>query len=160
MGKEIERKFLVSDSSWKQNAQAAYYRQGYLCLGRGTTVRVRVMSDAAYLTIKGGGSGITRNEYEYPLPIADAERMFKDLCELPLIEKKRYRVEHEGLIWEVDEFLGENNGLVVAEVELEHEDQVFSRPSWVGREVTGDPRFYNVALVGNPYSRWKEKPEG
>lgn len=155
MGKEIERKFLVTDSSWKRNVQAEKCRQGYICLGSGNTVRVRVINDKGYLTVKGGGSGITRNEFEYPIPVADAEEMLEILCEKPLIEKNRFRIKHESMVWEVDEFFGENSGLVVAEIELQREDQMFSLPGWVGSEVTGDPRFYNVALVKNPYSGWK-----
>ena len=156
MGTEIERKFLVNDSSWKRNIQAVRCRQGYLCLGSGTTVRVRTMAGKGYLTVKGGGDGITRKEYEYTIPITDAEEMLDDLCAKPLIEKNRYYVEYDGMVWEIDEFFGENSGLVVAEVELEREDQMFSLPLWVGREVSGDPRFYNVSLVRNPYSGWEE----
>ncbi len=156
MGTEIERKFLVNDNSWKRNVQAERCRQGYLCLGSGVTARVRILAGKGYLTVKGGGSGFTRKEYEYPIPLADAEEMLEMLCAKPLIEKNRYRIEHEGMVWEVDEFFGENGGLVIAEVELEREDQMFSLPGWVGREVTGDRRFYNAALVRNPYSNWKE----
>jgi CYTH domain-containing protein len=155
MGTEIERKFLVNDSSWKKNIQAMRCRQGYLCLGSGTTVRVRIMAGRGYLTVKGGADGITRKEYEYAIPAAEAEEMLDGLCAKPLIEKNRYRVEHEGMVWEVDEFFGENSGLVVAEVELEREDQIFSLPGWIDREVTGDSRYFNAALVRNPYSSWK-----
>ena len=155
MGREIERKFLVYDTSWKRNVPAVKCRQGYLCLGSGTTVRVRVMGGKGYLTVKGGGEGITRNEYEYPIPIGDAEEMLDCLCAKPLIEKNRYQVVYDGMVWEVDEFFGENRGLVVAEVELEREDQIFSLPGWVGREVTGDARYFNAALVRNPYANWK-----
>jgi len=156
MGTEIERKFLVNDRSWKRNVQAVRCRQGYLCPGSGTTVRVRIMAGRGYLTIKGRGTGIARMEYEYAIPVADAEEMMERLCEKPLIEKNRYTVEHAGMFWEVDEFFGENSGLIVAEVELEREDQIFSLPPWAGREVTGDPRYFNAALTRNPYSRWKE----
>lgn len=158
MGTEIERKFLVTDSSWKKDVRPIRCRQGYICLGIEKTVRVRVMGDEAYLTIKGGSSGIIRNEYEYLIPVADAEEMFEHLCEKPLIEKKRYIVMHEKMIWEIDEFFGENSGLVVAEVELQHEEQSISIPEWAGREVTGDPRYFNAALVRNPYANWKVDP--
>ena len=155
MGTEIERKFLVIDDSWKKSTQPVRCLQGYVCLGSGPTVRVRVMAGKGFLTLKGGGDGLLRKEYEYEVPLVDAEEMLETLCEQPFIEKDRYIVEYKGMTWEVDEFTGENAGLVVAEVELEREDQVFSLPDWVGIEVTGDPRFYNVALVRNPYSRWK-----
>ena len=154
MGIEIERKFLVTDSGWKKNVRAQRCRQGYICLGSGKTVRVRIMDDQGYLTVKGGGKGITRGEFEYNIPLSDAEEMLEKLCEKPLIEKNRYKVVHEGMTWEVDEFFGENIGLTVAEIELQREDQIFSLPAWVGSEVTGDPRFYNVSLVKHPFSRW------
>ncbi len=156
MGREIERKFLVNDSSWKKNVQAVRCCQGYLCPGKGVTVRVRTMSGSGYLTVKGGGEGIARNEYEYVIPVADAEEMLKLLCPRPHVEKNRYTVEHEGTVWQVDEFLGENSGLVVAEVELAREDQFFLLPGWAGKEVTGDPKYYNVSLVSNPYAVWKK----
>jgi adenylate cyclase len=156
MGTEIERKFLVNDSSWKKSIQAVRCCQGYLCPGSGITVRVRVMADKGYLTIKGKGAGIARREYEYAIPVVDAREMLERLCEKPLIEKNRYTFEHAGMVWEVDEFFGENIGLIVAEVELEREDQMFSLPAWVGREVTGDPKYFNAALARNPYSKWKE----
>lgn len=154
MGIEIERKFLVNNTSWKKSIQAVRCRQGYLCLGSGNTVRVRIMADKGYITVKGGSEGIVRKEYEYVIPVADAEEMLESLCAKPLIEKNRFVVEHDGMIWEVDEFFGENSGLVVAEVELEREDQIFSLPGWVGKEVTGDSRFFNAALVRNPYANW------
>lgn len=155
MGTEIERKFLVQDESWRPQAAGVRCRQGYLCPGSGVTVRVRVMGEQGWLTVKGAGQGIARLEYEYSIPVAEAEEMLINLCEQPLIEKKRYTLEYQGMEWVVDEFFGANEGLIMAELELEHEDQPFSRPAWVGREVTGDPRFFNAALVRNPYSRWK-----
>ena len=155
MGKEIERKYLVADTSWKTDSQPEQCRQGYICPGTGKTVRVRVKSGKGYLTFKDEGEGISRREYEFEVPIADAEEMLEYLCEKPLIEKDRYTIEYEGMSWEVDEFKGENEGLIVAEVELEKEDQLYSLPKWIGKEVTGDPRFYNVALVKNPFSKWK-----
>ena len=156
MATEIERKFLVTDSSWKKNVRAQRCRQGYICLGSGTTVRVRVMDDQGYLTVKGRGTGIARNEYEYTIPLDDAEEMLESICEKPLIEKNRYRIKHEGMVWEVDEFFGGNKGLIIAEIELERDDQMFSLPAWVGSEVTGDPRFYNVFLVRQPFSKWEK----
>jgi adenylate cyclase len=122
-------------------------------------VRVRTEGGRAFLSVKGETRGATRAEYEYAIPLADAERMLDALCERPLIEKRRYRIEHSGLVFEVDEFLGENAGLVVAEVELEREDQALDLPAWVGREVTGDPRYFNSNLVRRPYRAWGAEPE-
>lgn len=154
MGIEIERKFLVTGNSWKKNVRAKRCRQGYVCLGSGTTVRVRIMDDQGYLTVKGRGKGIIRNEFEYAIPLNDAEEMLESVCKKPAIEKNRYTLVHEGMTWEIDEFFGENSGLIIAEIELQREDQMFSLPTWVGREVTGDPRFYNVSLVQQPFSQW------
>lgn len=154
--KEIERKFLVDNrsGSWR-NARYSEIRQGYLSADKHRTVRVRTVGDAAYLTIKGITEGATRTEYEYPIPAADAGEMLDTLCLWPLIENRRYRVEYGGLIWEVDEFYGDNDGLIIAEVELESARQVFDTPPWAGAEVTDDPRYYNANLVGNPYTKWK-----
>jgi adenylate cyclase len=151
--KEIERKFLVDDrnDSWRK-AEYSEIRQGYLSVDKHRTVRIRTAGDSAYLTIKGITEGATRAEYEYPIPLAHANEMLDTLCLRPLIEKHRYRVDYHGLIWEVDEFYGDNSGLIVAEVELESEQHVFDKPPWVGEEVTDNPRYYNANLVNNPYS--------
>jgi CYTH domain-containing protein len=154
MGSEIERKFLVRSEDWKPGAVGVPYRQGYLCRQAARTVRVRVAGGQAYLTIKGQAQGITRLEYEYPIPLADAQDLLEQLCLKPLIEKTRYRLEFGGRVWEVDEFAGENQGLVVAEVELESPDQPLELPDWVGEEVTHDPRYLNANLVEQPFSRW------
>ncbi|WP_027877934.1 CYTH domain-containing protein [Meiothermus cerbereus] len=154
MGSEIERKFLVRSEDWKPGAVGVPYRQGYLCRQAARTVRVRVAGGQAYLTIKGQAQGITRLEYEYPIPLADAQDLLEQLCLKPLIEKTRYRLEFGGRVWEVDEFAGENQGLVVAEVELEWPDQPLELPDWVGEEVTHDPRYLNANLVEQPFSRW------
>ena len=156
MASEIERKFLVSSQGWR-NGDATEYRQGYLGLDKERTVRVRAAGDTAFLTIKGITRGATRQEFEYEIPLADANQMLDTLCHRPLIEKRRYRVRHSGLDWEIDEFFGDNAGLVVAEVELESEDQAFDRPDWLGQEVTSDPRYYNASLVQHPYSAWKSR---
>lgn len=159
MNKEIERKFLVEDQgneSWRQ-AEYSEIRQGYLSIDKERTVRVRTAGDAAYLTIKGITERATRAEYEYPIPVAHAGEMLDGLCLRPVIEKRRYRVEYGGLVWEVDEFFGDNAGLIVAEVELESEQQVFDKPPWAGEEVTDDPRYYNANLVNNPYTRRCER---
>lgn len=154
MGKEIERKFLVKDNSWRALAPGTKYRQGYLNSAKERIVRVRTINDKGYLTIKGITSGATRAEYEYEIPVTEAEAMLDELCEKPLIEKNRYKIDYEKLIWEVDEFFGENQGLIVAEVELESEDQDYEKPGWIGDEVTGDPKYFNSNLIINPYLKW------
>ncbi|WP_019141281.1 CYTH domain-containing protein [Noviherbaspirillum massiliense] len=154
MSVEIERKFLVRDERWKALGQGVLLRQGYLSSHPDRVVRVRVEGTAATLTIKGRTQGATRGEWEYPIPPEDAQALLDGLCERPIIEKYRYRISHEGMVWEVDEFLGENAGLVVAEVELQSEDQAFARPEWVGEEVTHDARYFNANLLRHPYSRW------
>lgn len=154
MGKEIERKFLVKGNSWRALAPGTEYRQGYLNSAKERVVRVRTIDDKGYLTIKGITLGATRVEYEYEIPVAEAEAMLDELCEKPLIEKNRYKIDYEKLIWEVDEFFGENQGLIVAEVELESEDQDYEKPGWIGDEVTGDPKYFNSNLIINPYLKW------
>jgi adenylate cyclase len=154
MAREIERKFLVMGEAWRQAGEGKRYRQGYLSTDLERTVRVRTAGDAGSLTIKGRTQGATRAEYEYRIPIAEAEAMLDNLCLRPLIEKVRYAIPHQGLVWEVDEFLGENTGLVIAEVELESETQDIVKPDWVGAEVTDDPRYYNANLVHRPFTRW------
>ncbi len=154
MAKEIERKFLVVSDDFKQQAEGIYYRQGYLCSSRERVVRVRVAGEKAFLTIKGANQGITRSEYEYEIPVEEAKEMLDNLCLKPDIEKIRYRVAYEGFVWEVDEFMGLNAGLVVAEIELPDEETLFGKPSWVGEEVSHDPRYYNANLINKPYSEW------
>lgn len=154
MGTEIERKYLVSGTAWRQPG-GVRFSQGYLNPTKERTVRVRIAGDAAFLTIKGVNRGATRLEFEYPIPLADAQELLA-LCEGPLIEKIRYGVLHGQTRWEVDEFLGDNAGLVVAEVELASESQSFSRPEWAVREVTGDERYYNSSLALRPFSQWTE----
>lgn len=155
MGIEIERKFLLNGTAWKKLAEGTPYRQGYLNSTKERTVRVRTIGDKGFLTIKGISIGATRSEYEYEIPHADAAALLDDLCEKPIIEKNRYKIPHAGFTWEVDEFFGENDGLVVAEIELESEEQSFDKPDWVGEEVTGDPRYFNSSLITQPYSQWK-----
>jgi adenylate cyclase len=154
MGIEIERKFLVRGEAWKALGKPLLLRQGYLSSIPERVVRVRIEGDSAMLTIKGRTTGATRSEWEYPIPMEDATAFLDNLCEKPIIEKYRYRIDYCGLAWEVDEFLGENAGLVVAEIELDSEDQPFERPDWVGDEVTHDPRYYNANLIRNPYRLW------
>jgi len=154
MPQEIERKFLLKNDTWRQAAEGVRYRQGYLCTEKERTVRVRTAGDTGYLTIKGESVGATRSEYEYTIPRADADEMLDRLCLRPIIEKVRYKIPFAGLTWEVDEFEGENAGLLLAEVELESEDQAVELPEWAGEEVTGDPRYYNASLITHPYSHW------
>jgi adenylate cyclase len=154
MAKEIERKFLVKDDTWRGQDVGKRYRQGYLSTVKERTVRVRTVGDKGFLTIKGITVGATRSEYEYEIPLADANEILDKLCERPLIEKTRYRIPQGGLLWEIDEFEGENRGLVMAEVELKDENQFVTLPTWTGQEVTRDPRYFNANLVAHPFSRW------
>ena len=154
MCKEIERKFLVQGDVWRNLAQGTLYRQGYLNSAKERTVRVRTVGEKAFLTVKGITVGATRAEYEYEIPFADCNALLDDLAEKPLIEKKRYKIPVNGLVWEVDEFFGENNGLIVAEVELQEEKQKIDKPEWIGDEVSGDPRYFNSNLIKRPFTRW------
>ena len=154
MGIEIERKFLLAGDAWRGLGQSVLLRQGYLSSARERVVRVRIEGEQAMLTIKGANVGATRSEWEYPIPLADAAELLDGLCEQPLIEKTRHRIEHAGMVWEVDEFLGANAGLVVAEIELASEDQPFDKPDWIGAEVSGDARYYNANLIRHPFSQW------
>jgi adenylate cyclase len=154
MPKEIERKYLVRGNQWQNLAEGLIYRQGYIATVGKQTVRVRIIGEQGYLTIKGENIGAVRSEFEYPIPIEDAEEMLDSLCDRPLIEKVRYKIAYEGLVWEVDEFLGENAGLIIAEVELTNEHQEITLPDWIDRQVS-DPKYFNVNLVKHPYSKWK-----
>ncbi len=153
MGKEIERKFLVQAGTW-QTAKGTKYRQGYLNTQKERIVRVRTIDNKGYLTVKGLTVGASRLEFEYEIPVQEADQMLDELCQKPLIEKNRYLVQYGGLTWEVDQFFGDNEGLVVAEVELQGEDQVFEKPDWLGEEVTGDPRYFNSNLIQHPFTKW------
>lgn len=155
MGREIERKFLTVNDEWKQHARGRMYRQGYIRNNGQVTVRARIAGETGYLTLKGPTSGASRSEFEYRIPVGDAAEILDELCDKPLIEKRRYKITFEGMLWEIDEFSGENQGLVIAEIELQDEQQEFKRPSWLGKEVTGDKRYYNASLVKNPYQLWK-----
>lgn len=154
MGREIERKFLVTGDGWRRSA-GVEFRQGYLSTVKERSVRVRLAGGRGTLTIKGASEGAARAEYEYEIPPGDAAELLDRLCERPLIEKRRTTLDHAGLTWEVDEFLGENEGLIVAEIELRSEDQEFDRPGWVGAEVTEDARYFNANLVRHPYREWR-----
>ena len=155
MATEIERKFLVKGDKWRSLGRGTGYRQGYISTKEtGTTVRVRVVGDRGYLTIKGTTVGASRAEFEYPIPVEDAREMLNTLCDRPLIEKTRYKIQQGELTWEIDEFAGENQGLILAEVELEDENQTVELPEWIEREVS-DPKYFNVNLAKHPYSQWK-----
>jgi CYTH domain-containing protein len=153
MATEIERKFLVKSDAWREGAPGTEIRQGYLARDKQRSVRVRVAGDKAFITVKGAGEGISRSEFEYPVPLEDAREML-GLCLPSLIEKTRYERHHAGHLWEVDEFQGDNAGLIVAEIELEAEDRDFEKPEWVGEEVTDDSRYLNACLAERPWKDW------
>jgi adenylate cyclase len=156
MGIEIERKFLLANEDWRGQGQPTLMRQGYLVADPVRTVRVRIEGERAVITIKGKSTGASRGEWEYEIPVPEAAELLDGLCEQPLVDKVRHRIEYRGHTWEVDEFQGENAGLVVAEIELASEDEAFDKPAWIGREVTGETRYYNASLIRLPYSRWKD----
>lgn len=161
MGIEIERKFLVSGDGWRAAAHEVIpMAQGYIndqaAMQHGTqkaSVRVRIQGHEAFLNLKSRELGHTRQEFDYPIPVEDARALLA-LCVGGLVDKRRHLVQHAGHLWEVDEFLGDNAGLVVAEIELQHADEAFERPEWLGEEVTDDARYYNLALAAHPYNRW------
>jgi adenylate cyclase len=155
MAMEIERKFLVADDGWRRQAGPGQpMRQGYLAGGKQVSVRVRVAGAQAWLNVKQAQSLTVRREYEYPIPLADARELLAHACESGVVEKTRYRVPHAGHVWEVDVFHGDNEGLVVAEVELASEDQPFECPAWLGRDVSAHARYLNHALARHPYREW------
>lgn len=155
MALEIERKFLVKNDEWRDAVESSQHiMQGYLAANANATVRVRVKGDKAFLTIKGATEGITRSEYEYPIPVEDAGQMLRELSASPMIDKVRHLVRCGAHVWELDVFSGANQGLIMAEVELATEDETFELPGWAGDEVTADPRYYNVNLARNPFSHW------
>ncbi len=155
MGIEIEKKFLLRNDNWRADADAGTaFKQGYLVGSDKASVRVRIEGDNANINIKSATLGITRQEYEYPIPLKDAEELLASLCEKPLIEKTRYHLRQADHVWEIDVFEGDNAGLVVAEIELADEAEAFYRPDWLGEEVSGDPRYYNVSLVKHPFCDW------
>ena len=153
MGTEIERKYLVKGNQWKNLAEGVVYRQGYIATVGKQTVRVRVVGEQGYLTLKGKSVGTVRSEFEYSIPVEDAEEMLNTLCDRPFIEKIRYKIHHGNLVWEVDEFLGDNAGLVIAEVELESEHQEVPLPDWIDKQVT-DAKYFNSRLTKHPYKEW------
>ena len=154
MAVEIERKFRTLGVDFLADQEGERLTQGYLSHAPRATVRLRVQGNSAWLTIKGRTRGASRSEFEYPIPPDDAHAMLGEMCPEGVIDKTRYRIPFGDHVWEVDEFHGDNQGLVVAEVELDSEDQPFERPPWLGEEVTGDPKYYNSALSRTPYARW------
>lgn len=156
MGVEIERKFLVLDWSWRQDQPGVVYRQGYIPCEGLCTVRVRLAGGLGYLTIKGPARGLVRSEFEYSIPADDARQLFDSFCHAGRIEKTRYRIPFAGHVWEVDVFAGDNEGLVLAEIELPAADCPFALPPWAGPEVTHDSRYTNASLARFPLSRWPE----
>ena len=160
MPTEIERKFLVTDGAWRTQAhRRELYRQGYLASGAHCSVRVRIGGERAWLGLKGRVRGASRLEYEYSIPVAEANEILDQLCEHGLVEKVRHWVRWAAHEWEVDEFLGANAGLVMAEVELEREDEPVELPPWAGLEVTHDVRYYNSSLARQPYGSWTQRRE-
>lgn len=156
MADEIERKFLVKSDAWRASAAAARtIKQGYLANTEDCSVRVRVLGETGYISVKSAGLHIARKEYEYPIPLADASEMLERFCADNRIEKSRFLVEHAGHQWEVDVFAGDNSGLVLAEIELDSVDEVVDLPDWVGVEVSGDPRYLNSNLSTDPFCNWK-----
>tara|TARA_R110002049_G_scaffold296865_2_gene485321 strand:- start:1416 stop:1904 length:489 start_codon:yes stop_codon:yes gene_type:complete len=155
MALEIERKFLVKANSkpWLKDATASHIRQGYLCDDVRRSVRIRITNQEAFLTIKGQSNGMSRHEYEYAIPLDDAEKLLP-MCVHSIIVKTRYTLGIDGLIWEIDEFQHDNKGLIIAEVELDHVEQKITLPEWITTEVTDDPRFYNLSLCQHPFSLW------
>lgn len=157
MGKEIERKFLVDKQKWAEveKSNGKHIRQAYLVTKKSKAIRIRITNNStAVLTLKGANEGISRSEFEYEIPISDALEIIDQFSEAEL-EKIRYKIEYDGKVWEVDEFLENNRGLILAEIELQYEDEEFSTPEWITHEVSDDDRYYNANLVNNPYKLWK-----
>ena len=152
---EIERKYLVADRSCLDSLAGVAFRQGYIPTRDGGVVRVRIEGERAVLTLKGLTSGIARREYEYEIPRPDAESILANLCQRPYIEKTRYTLPWADKVWTIDVFAGENEGLVLAEIELSSREEVVEKPPWAGVEVSGDPRYHNANLVSNPYCKWR-----
>jgi adenylate cyclase len=155
MATEIERKFLITNDSWRKDAeQGIQMIQGYMGSNEKSSIRIRVNGDSANLNIKSKTIGVQRSEYDYPIPLDEAKEILESLCDKPFIEKTRFHVMHDGHKWEVDEFFGDNKGLIVAELELDSVDERFTQPDWLGKEVSDDPRYYNICLVTHPYKDW------
>lgn len=155
MAKEIERKFLVVNFSYREKSTSKRICQGYICAEADRVVRVRIYGEKAFLTVKNAAIGFARDEFEYEIPVSDAEALLERCCLQPTIEKVRYKLFYKGFWWEIDEFYGENEGLIIAEIELPDVTTVFEKPDFVGEEVTDDHRYYNANLIKKPYNQWK-----
>lgn len=157
MALEVEHKFLLANDGWRNEVdRTVHYKQGYLGGGPLNSVRVRISDSHAWLNIKSATIGTSRQEFEYEIPLADANTILDELCRKPLIEKIRHFVQYRGHVWEIDEFMGDNAGLIVAEVELSQIGESFAKPAWLGAEVTDDLRYYNNNLSQNPYKNWNK----
>lgn len=154
MNNEIERKFLVVNNDYRKLGQGMHIQQGYLSIDANRSVRIRVVDENAWLTIKGKSKGAVRKEFEFQIPSVEAKEMIQSLCIKPIISKTRYKIKIGEVLWEVDEFFEENEGLIIAEVEIPFEDYELEFPDWVGEEVTYDKRYYNANLIQNPFSKW------
>lgn len=154
MGIEIERKYLVDKKALPCLEKGKYIAQGYIDTQSNTTVRARIKGNTGYLTLKGENTGISRSEFEYEIPVNDAQEIIETLCRGKVVEKTRYEINVGNHLWEIDIFHGENDGLIVAEIELSQEDEHFEMPEWVTEEVSGQPRYYNSSLLSSPYSSW------
>ena len=154
MGIEIERKFLITNNGWKKGAKYSTCRQGYIFAEKKGVVRIRVIDQIGFVTIKSAPVGLTRQEYEYEIPLADANAMLEDLCDKYIVEKKRYKIKFGNHVWEIDEFTGHNEGLVLAEIELSNENETFKPPPWIGEEVSLDPKYHNSNLSKYPFNQW------
>jgi len=155
MATEIERKFLVLNQDWQEHTRSELHIvQAYLATNEYSSTRIRIQDDQANINIKSATLGVSRTEFEYAIPVDDAQLMIDDLCIKPVIEKTRYIVKHMQHTWEIDVFSGDNEGLIVAEIELLSPDEAFEKPSWLGEEVSHDKRYYNVCLIENPYKTW------
>ena len=159
MATEIERKFLVHGERWREKGTPTKIRQGFFLSVNDRGVRIRIKGDEAFITMKSEAHGFTRHEFEYKIPMTDAKEMLDTLCERPLVEKTRYALYHAGKRWVVDEFHGDNDGLIMAEVELESEMETIERPDWAGMEVTDNPRYYNIYLARHPFNTWYLNPK-
>ena len=156
MALEIEHKFLVNGKDYKSLAEPTLYRQGYLSIDANKEIRVRMAGEKCCITVKSKINETMRHEFEYPIPAGDAQHMLDQLCNGLIVEKYRYRIPFKGMIWEVDEFMGDNADLVIAEIELTTQGQTFEKPAWIGREVSGDDHYLNAALALNPFRNWKK----
>jgi adenylate cyclase len=155
MATEIERKFLVDPEKLPSLENPHVIKQGYVPGCQTGTIRIRISNSNAFLTIKGRATGLTRSEFEYPIPLSDAQQMLEELCNTAIIEKKRYLLPYGKHTWEIDVFEGNNQGLIVAEIELSDENEIFSKPEWISKEVSYDTKYRNSNLIQYPYSNWK-----